>query len=298
MTTMHCWRAALSTRRRTCAAPRWLATQRKMSWMSDGVEEQRLESGTMLRDCQFAHDRDDVLAGLKPATAKLVFDRRTKRELQHATRIFDADGVVYKDSFANEHHALATEESLPELAFMGRSNCGKSSLLNAVLGKVVAQVRTRRQRARQQCSLSALRAPPAAAARRHCRRSRTRQAARAAPIGSSSTRSSSSSTCPATALPKRISNRSECKRRATHRKRACVRGQSQPTSWHRLEATFFHKRRSLSAVLLLLDSRRGITKLDQERIDAMETAGVNYQARRRAEGDGGRRLTRRRRSLC
>ena len=50
-------------------------------------------------------------------------------------------------------------------------------------------------------------------------------------------------------------------------------------SWHRMEAAFIHKRRSLATVMLLLDCRRGITKLDQDMIDVLEHAGVNYQVR-------------------
>lgn len=44
-----------------------------------------------------------------------------------------------------------------------------------------------------------------------------------------------------------------------------------------MEAAFYSDRSSLSAVLLLLDCRRGITAVDQLRIDEMERHGVNYQ---------------------
>jgi GTP-binding protein EngB required for normal cell division len=57
------------------------------------------------------------------------------------------------------------------------------------------------------------------------------------------------------------------------RARALVR------SWLQMESVFLRNRKSLRTVFLLLDSRRGITEVDDERIQAMEDAGVSYQVR-------------------
>lgn len=88
---------------------------RKLTWMRDGDAEHRLESGTMLRGAEMVHDRALVEAGLKPGTARLVFDRRSRRELQHANRIFHQSKVVYKDSFVDANQVIQCTEKLPEV---------------------------------------------------------------------------------------------------------------------------------------------------------------------------------------
>jgi len=50
----------------------------------------------------------------------LVADR------EHSSAIFDCSGRIW----------IVSDESLPEFAFIGRSNVGKSSLLNLLSGKI------------------------------------------------------------------------------------------------------------------------------------------------------------------
>jgi hypothetical protein len=82
-------------------------------------EEHRLEDGTMLRNAQLVHDEQLVATNRAPGTAKLIFDRRSTRELRHADSIFKASGIKYVDSFTDADQVAQCEETLPEVCRSG-----------------------------------------------------------------------------------------------------------------------------------------------------------------------------------
>jgi GTP-binding protein len=164
-----------------------------------------------------------------PRAGELVLSRYASDELQRASNLFDPSQVSYVDSFAHAGHVreappLAGVES--ELVLMGRSNCGKSTLLNAVLGVELAKVsqkpgQTRtanRFRVGDLLTLIDLPGYGFADATREMRK-----------------------------------------------------------LWGEMEQAFFEQRQSVALFLLLVDARRGITDLDQERIDRLESNGRAYQ---------------------
>jgi GTP-binding protein len=170
-----------------------------------------------------------VLSPDVPRAGELVLAHYSSDELQRASSLFDPNQISYVDSFAHAGHVSDAPPVVgveSELVLMGRSNCGKSTLLNAVLGREMAKVSQRpghtrtanRFRVADLFTLIDLPGYGFAEATREMRK-----------------------------------------------------------LWGEMEQAFFERRESVSLFLLLVDARRGITDLDQERIERLETHARPYQ---------------------
>lgn len=160
-----------------------------------------------------------------------MLDSYTADELARANALFERNlnTTDYVDSFGTAEQVadVAPLESAPtELVVMGRSNCGKSTLLNAVLGRHLANVSQRP--------------------------GYTRTANRFA-------------FAPFFTLID-VPGYGFAEVSHDHRKR-----------WARMEQAFFSDRAAVARFLILVDARRGITDLDEERIGRLEQFSRSYQ---------------------
>lgn len=189
----------------------------------NGDVSARFESGHVWRGAV------RVVDAAKPRTGELILERFSADELQRAASAFSPNEVAYEDSFATAEHVKLTAPlsgAETEIAIMGRSNCGKSTLLNAVLGRQVAQVSQRpgftrtanRFRVAQLFTMIDVPGYGFADAPRELRK-----------------------------------------------------------QWGQMESAFFEHRQSVALFLLLVDSRRGLTDLDRERIERLERHARTYQ---------------------
>ena len=170
-----------------------------------------------------------VANAASPHTGELILEHFTSDELQRAASVFAPSDVAYEDSMVTAEHvrnAPPIVGAATEVAVMGRSNCGKSTLLNAVLGREVAQVSQRpgftrsanRFRVNRLFTMIDVPGYGFADAPRELRR-----------------------------------------------------------QWGQMESAFFEHRASVALFLLLVDSRRGLTDLDRDRIERLEAHARSYQ---------------------
>jgi hypothetical protein len=130
------------------------------------------------------------------------------------------------------HEAAAAGRDPPEIAFAGRSNVGKSSLINALVRPEAAWRGPRTRRA--------------------ARRSSTTSSRTAFPARQATCRRWRWSTCPATATPRRRRTRS--------------------SAWTKLVLDYLRGRVTLKRVYLLIDARHGIKKNDEEVLTLLDKA--------------------------
>lgn len=173
----------------------------------------------------------DIANPLQPHAASLILDSYTGEEIARANGVFERNlnSTDYVDSFgtAEQVAGVAPLESAPtELVVMGRSNCGKSTLLNAVLGRHLANTSQR----------------------------------------PGYTRTANRFACAPFFTLIDVPGYGFAEVSHDHRKR-----------WARMEQAFFADRTAIARFLILIDSRRGITDLDEERIERLEQFSRSYQ---------------------
>jgi GTP-binding protein len=173
----------------------------------------------------------DVVNPAQPHAAKIVYESYTVDELARVNLIFERQGntIDYVDSFAKADQVsdVAPLEAAPaEIVVMGRSNCGKSTLLNAVLGRHLANVSQR----------------------------------------PGYTRTANRFVCPPFFTLIDVPGYGYAEASPERRKQ-----------WGRMEDAFFTDRQAVSRFLLLIDARRGITDLDEQRLERLEQNCRSYQ---------------------
>jgi len=205
---------------------RALKSTRKTKWLfnKDG-KRNHFEDGTTIQGYKPKFDIELIETGQEPPLVDLVYGFHSDEHLLKAQSIFKPSNVEYYDSFATDDDVISVENSLPEVAIIGKSNCGKSSLLNRLLGSVVALVSQTPGRTR------------------------------------TINRFNVDNKFMLMDVPGYGFAQAPGKWRS---------------KWGRMERSLMEQR-ELSAVLLLIDSKRGIDKLDQERMEWLEEAGVQYQ---------------------